>query len=211
MITISTQVKKRIKDVYNRETDIIFPPVDTQKFAKWSNGVIKNGLIQNDYYLTVSRLVPYKHVDFLVKLFNRTQKNLVIVGVGSEFKRLQKMAGPTVHLIGGVIDEELVSYYQHCQAFVQANEEDFGISMVEAQAAGKPVVALGVGGAVDIVQDGLTGILVQSSALTEWETALTKCERIKFSADMCRQSADRFSQDKWRKQITSKLKKYGLK
>jgi glycosyltransferase involved in cell wall biosynthesis len=210
MIAISTQVKKRIKDVYNRDVDIIFPPVDTHKFAlpQLTSNISH---LPSNYYLTVSRLVPYKHIDFLVKLFNRTRKNLVVVGAGSEFKRLQKMAGPTIHLIGAVTDKELVSYYHHCLAFVQANEEDFGISMVEAQAAGKPIVALGVGGAVDIVQDGLTGILVQSTSLCAWEVALTKCERIKFSADLCRQSAVRFSQDKWQKQIISKLKNYGLK
>lgn len=209
MIAISTQVKKRIKDVYNRDSDIIFPPVDTDKFR--AHVLTCTRAHVNNYYLTVSRLVPYKHIDFLIKLFNRTSKNLVIVGDGSELNRLRRMAGPTVRLVGAVSDSKLVGYYQHCRAFVQANEEDFGIAMAEAQAAGRPVVALGRGGAVDIVEDGGTGILVQSSALTDWQSALEKCETIEFSAEACQQRAARFSQTKWRQQIKDKMKTYGFK
>lgn len=204
MIAISTQVKKRIKDVYNRDSDIIFPPVDTERFS----GAVSPWHSYTDYYLIVSRLVPYKQIDLLIKVFNQTKRNLVIVGTGSEYTRLAKLAGPTVHLVGEATERELVSYYQHCRAFVQANEEDFGIAMCEALAAGKPVIARGLGGALDIVQNGQTGILVQSSALEAWERALTKCERMKFSADLCQRRALRFSQDKWQKQMRERITNY---
>lgn len=198
MIAISTQVKKRIKKYYKRDVEIIYPPVGTLRFQASSQFVPP----YTNYYLAVARLVPYKRLDFLVKLFNHLSKTLVIVGTGSEFSRLRRLAGPTVHLVGQVSEEELMGYYQHATAFLQANIEDFGIVMVEAQAAGVPVIAYALGGAEDIVKDGVTGILVSSRAETAWATAITLFEGKSFSAARCRQNAKRFATSRW----TAKMK-----
>ena len=203
MIAISTQVKKRIKDVYNRETDVIFPPVDTQKFQV--NAAFKPDF--HDYYLTVSRLVSYKKIDILMQAFNQNGKTLVIVGDGSERTRLKRMAKSNVHLVGLVADDELVGYYQQAVAFLQANEEDFGISMCEAQAAGIPVLAYKKGGAADIVVDGSTGILLEAADSKSVNAGIDRFETMKFDKALCQSNAKRFDQSVWKTQIQKRIDK----
>jgi glycosyltransferase involved in cell wall biosynthesis len=203
MIAISTQVKSRIKKYYNRDADIIFPPVNTKKFnPKWSNGLMVKW---SNYYLTVARLVKYKRIDKLIEIFNENGKTLVIVGEGSDLARLKRLVNPNIIFVGPVSDPELVGYYQNCRAFVQANEEDFGIAMCESLASGKPVIARSLGGALDIVQDGSNGILVQSDTLSDWQNAVVRCERIQFSQQVCKQSVARFDQVNWTKQIKERI------
>jgi glycosyltransferase involved in cell wall biosynthesis len=201
MIAISTQVKKRIKDVYNRDVEILFPPVDTAKFQKPST---YQPQFEN-YYLTVSRLVPYKKIDVLIKAFNESGKTLVIVGDGSEKHRLKRLAKPNIHLVGLVSDHELVGYYQHANAFLQANEEDFGIAMCEAQAAGIPVIAYGVGGASDIVIPGKTGILLQSNSVKSFTQALKEFDTMTFVSADCKENAQRFNESIWQKQMQERI------
>lgn len=198
MIAISTQVKNRIQKYYNREVSIIYPPVDTAKFRQLSAFTPP----YQDYFLTVSRLVQYKHLDLLVKTFNQTGRNLVIVGEGSEYQRLRALAGPTIHLTGAVSDSELVGYYQHALAFVHAGEEDFGIAMCEAQAAGKPVIAYACGGALDIVQSRDVGLLVDSPTVEGFASALSQFDTMSFASSACRASAKRFSLGRWRGQFS---------
>ena len=116
MIAISTQVKSRIQNIYKRNSEVVFPPVDTSMFSdtvsQW-HGV-------TDYYLTVARLVPYKKIDILIKAFNQNGRTLVVIGDGSERKRLAKLAKTNIHLLGSVSDRELIGYYQHARAFLQA-------------------------------------------------------------------------------------------
>lgn len=201
MIAISTQVKKRIKDVYNRTSAIIFPPVDTAKFAKPSSfePAFKN------YYLTVARLVSYKRLEVLVQAFNENKRTLVIIGEGSERKRLKRMASHNVHFLGSVSDQELIGYYQHAKAFLHAGEEDFGIAMCEAQAAGIPVIAYKRGGASDIVQPGVTGLLVEESSATSFNHALLEFDTIAFESAVCQQNVRRFDQTNWIKQISERI------
>ena len=204
MIAISTQVKKRIKDIYNREVDIIFPPIDTKKFsAKFLSPT--SSLLESNYYLTVSRLVPYKRLDKLIEVFNQNGLTLVIVGEGSDLARLKRLAQPNIIFTGAVSDTQLDGYYQNCRAFVHAGEEDFGIAMCEALAAGKPVIARALGGALDIVQDAESGILVQSDTLTDWQRAITACEKTTFSIAACQQNACRFDQTKWITQMKGRI------
>lgn len=203
MIAISTQVKKRIKNVYNRDSIIIFPPVDTQKFHKKSSFVPPF----NNYYLTVARLVPYKKIDTLIKLFNKNGKKLVVVGTGSEAARLKHLAKSNVVLVGSASDQELVGYYQHAKAFLHAGVEDFGISMCEAQAAGIPVIARGSGGALDIVIGEKTGILVKSKEMSEWDQAIDRLDTLDFDREVCVQNAERFNKSIWIKQISERIDK----
>ena len=201
MIAISTQVKKRIQDVYNRNADIIFPPVDTQKFSKKSPFVPA----WDRYYVTVSRLVSYKRIDLLVEAFNQSGKTLVVVGDGSEMRQLKHQARKNIHFVGAVADPELVGYYEHCRAFVQANEEDFGIAMCESLSSGHPVIAYRQGGATDIVQDGVNGLLVNEQTPVAFNQAIDTSETMSFSAAQCRASVTRFDKAIWEKQIKERI------
>ena len=197
MIAISTQVKKRIKEVYKRSSDTIFPPVNTNRF-KVSTDV-------GNYFLVVSRLVPYEKIDILVRAANLSHKNLVIIGEGSEKRKLIKLAGPTVKLLGVIRDADLPSFYSHCLAYLQANEEDFGISMCEAQSAGKPVIAYNRGGAQDIVIPGKTGILLDDNSVTSFTKALTQFDTMAFVSADCVKNAKRFDKNIWAKQIKERI------
>lgn len=205
MIAISTQVKKRIKNIYNRDSEIVFPPVETTKFAKPHLKSISS-LLPSNYFLVVSRLVPYKKIDILVRAANLAQKNLVIIGEGSEFKSLSRLAGKTVTLLGHVSDQVLPSYYHNCLAYLQANEEDFGIAMCEAQSAGKPVIAYGQGGACDIVIPGKTGLLLSDNSVDSFATAMLEFDTISYVPADCRRNAKRFDRSQWIKNMQGRIK-----
>jgi len=217
MIAISTQVKNRIKKYYNRDSEVIFPPVDTQRFALTDKPSIQRANPQNrrfadlpdKYFLTVSRLVPYKRIDILIRAFNQMpDRHLVVVGTGSELARLKRLSRPNTHFVGYVSDVDLPAYYQHALAFLQANEEDFGISMVEAQAAGTPVIAYQKGGASDIVIDQITGLLLPDNKVKSVVAAIDNFGQIAFDRGACRQNAKRFDLNKWNQQLTKILRKY---
>ena len=203
MIAISTQVKNRIKKYYNRDSEIIFPPVDTHQF---SAPVPARTLLAGQYFLVVSRLVPYKQIDVLVRAANRAQAKLIIIGEGSEYQKLKSLAGPTVQLLGHVSEAKLPSYYWGCLAYLQANEEDFGISMVEAQAAGKPVIAYNRGGAQDIVCPGITGILLGESSPAAFAQAMAEFGTMSFARSACTRNAARFDHSIWAKLIQEQIK-----
>ncbi len=138
----SENVRRRIWKTYRREAEVVHPPVDVETFY-WKPS--------DDYFLMVSELVPYKRIDLAVRLFSRTGRRLTIAGSGPEYKKLRSIAGPNVRFLGRVSDEELADLYARCRAFLLTGEEDFGITPVEALASGKPVIALGRGGAVETV------------------------------------------------------------
>jgi glycosyltransferase involved in cell wall biosynthesis len=138
----SENVRRRIWKTYRREAEVVHPPVDVESFY-WKPS--------DDYFLIVSELVPYKRIDLAVRLFSRTGRRLTIAGAGPEYKKLRSIAAPNVRFLGRVSDEELADLYARCRAFVLPGEEDFGITPVEALASGKPVIALGRGGALETV------------------------------------------------------------
>ncbi len=151
-IAISEEVRRRIGRYYRRDAEIIYPPVDIDRFEPGSAGEIE------DYYLFVGRLVPYRRLDLLVEAFNRLQKPLVIAGSGRDRARLEKMAQPNITFLGYVPDEELPDLLKRCRAFIWPGEEDFGIAPLQAMAAGRPVIAYAAGGVLDTVVPG-TGCL----------------------------------------------------
>ncbi len=142
-IAISDNVKNRIKTIYNREADVIYPPVDVDSFSISHK--------DDGFYLIVSALVPYKRIDLAVEAFNRTGKRLVIIGTGNIEKQLKRKAKSNIEFIGFVNTAELKHYYYNCTAVIFPGEEDFGIVPVETQACGKPVIAYGKGGALETV------------------------------------------------------------
>jgi len=212
MIAISTQVKKRIKKYYHRESEVIYPPVNTNAFTIKSDNdtqKIKEDLGLSEYFLVVSRLVPYKRIDTLIHAFNKLpHKNLVIAGVGSEMSRLKKLAGRNIKFLGSVEESTLPALYQGAKAFLQANEEDFGISMVEAQASGIPVIAYQAGGASDIVNDGVTGILLPDCSVESFATAIDNFDPKRFDREVCLKSAMRFDIAIWKKKMRERIHKY---
>ena len=157
-IAISDEVRRRIAKVYRREATIIYPPVDVGRFAP-SNRV-------DDYYLFVGRLVPYRRLDVLIEAFNVMGRPLLIAGSGRDRERLEALAGPTVKFLGFVPDADLPDLLARCRAFVWPGEEDFGISPLQANAAGRPVIAYDAGGARETVITGKAGATGPAGAAT---------------------------------------------
>jgi glycosyltransferase involved in cell wall biosynthesis len=147
----SEHVAQRIWKTYRRRAEVLYPPVDVDRFTMQP--------VKDDYYLTMSRLVPYKRVDLIVEAFAAMpDKELVVIGDGPDLKRLERLAGRNVTLLGYQPDDAVEYYMQNARAFVFAAEEDFGITPVEAQACGTPVIAYGRGGALETVVAGETGL-----------------------------------------------------
>lgn len=216
MIAISTEVQKRIKRYYNRESEIIFPPVDTQRFvgktkvkdttSLYSDVVRKEANLGSNYYLVVSRLVPYKKVDLAVDAFNKIGLPLIIVGIGSEEKRLKRMARKNIKFLGFVDEKNLVSYYKFAKALIFPQEEDFGITVVEAQAAGCPAIAYKAGGALDTVIEGKTGVFFDKQNRESLIEGVKKFEKIKFQKDDLIENTDRFSVGRFKKEFMDIIK-----
>lgn len=201
MISISEHVKRRVKKYYNIDSFVIYPPVDTNKFAAHSTPPEIS-----DYYLTVARLVPYKNLDILIQAFNNTGKKLVVIGEGIDSMHLKKLAKNNVIFKGWVNDENLVAYYQHALAFIQANEEDFGISMVEALASGTPVIAYDNGGAKEIVTN-TTGLLFDDLSISGIMQTVDRFETMNFSKSVCQQRAKIFDKHIFRKTFRKAVEK----
>lgn len=163
----SSYTAARIKKFYRRESSILHPPVDTDKFNYEGEG---------DYFFMVGRLVAYKGFELAVEAFNQSGKRLIIAGTGPEYQKLKVKANKNVQLIGKVSDEELVNYMNNCKGFVFPGKEDFGIVMAEAQAAGKPVIAFNEGGARDIVINNETGVLFEEQTIESLNSAVWKSE-----------------------------------
>jgi glycosyltransferase involved in cell wall biosynthesis len=168
--TISQAVSKRIADAYQRDAIVIYPPVDVDRF--------RPQLPRENYYITVTRLVAHKRVDLIVEAFSKLNLPLVVVGDGPEMRRLKSMANSAVKFLGYVPDETVSELMGRARGFVCATEEDFGIAVVEAQAAGCPVIAYRAGGALETVLDGKTGIFFNEQTVESLAEAIRRFEKI---------------------------------
>ncbi|MFP4162932.1 MAG: glycosyltransferase [Chitinispirillaceae bacterium] len=194
-VTNSHYIAHRIKKCYNREARVIYPPVDVDKFYLSSK--------KDNYFITVSRLVPYKRLDIVIKAFNELKLPLLIVGDGPCRKQLEKMAGPTITFLGYTSKKELSSLLSHARAFIFSAEEDFGIVNVEAQAAGLPVIAYGKGGALETVIDQKTGLFFNK------QTPQSLAEKIReflakedsFDPAVIRQNAEKFPRSRFEREF----------
>jgi glycosyltransferase involved in cell wall biosynthesis len=149
-IANSPVVAERIATCYHHEATIIPPPVETAKYHI--------APAQENYFLVVSRLVPYKRIDIAIEAFNQLRLPLKIIGAGRDRARLERLAGPTIEFLGWLPDEQVQQYLARCQALIHPGTEDFGLTPLEAQASGRPVIAYGAGGALSSVIDGVTGL-----------------------------------------------------
>lgn len=191
ILAISQVVAKRVKKYYCREAKVIYPPVDTKRFRlKRAGGAIA---YSKPYYLVVSRLVPYKRVGLVVETFaSLTDKEALIIGTGSELAKLKSRATPNVHFLGFVPDEKIPTYYQQAQALIFPQEEDFGITAIEAQAAGIPVIAYGKGAACETVIEGETGLFFGNQSVKALEACIREFEQRTWYSKKIGANAKRF-------------------
>ena len=198
-VAISHVVADRVRRSYARVADVIYPPVDTARLRSSDSDV-------DDYYLVVSRLVRYKRIDLAIEACNKLGRRLLVVGVGPERRRLELLAGPTVRLLGARSDEEVAELYRRCRAFVFPALEDFGITAVEAQAAGRPVVAFGGGGGGETVIDRVTGIHFFEQTADAVAAAMQRLDRTPIDPAACRNNAERFDASVFRERIGARVR-----
>lgn len=190
----SAFVGRRIQKVYRRESKVLYPPVDTERFK------LEDGR-RDDYYLTVSRLVPYKKVDVIVRAFNgMPDRRLMVVGNGPELRKLKGLAGANITFTGRQPEEEVIRWMQRARAFVFAAAEDFGVVLGEAQACGTPVIAYGYGGATESIIPGRTGVFYNEQTPEKLCGAVLKFEGMErcFDPAVIRRNAERFSAERFR-------------
>lgn len=171
-IANSTVTQQRIKEYYNKPSTVVYPPVEVSKFTPPPKS-------ERAGYVVWGRHVPYKRFDLAIEAANQLAAQLTIAGTGPDTERLKSLAGPTVKFVGRISDEELVKLAHQSQAFLFPNEEDFGIAAAEALAAGLPIIAYKKGGALDIVQDGETGVFFEAQTVTSLANAMRRFESTK--------------------------------
>jgi glycosyltransferase involved in cell wall biosynthesis len=183
-VAISTEIRDRIAKYYRRDADIIYPPVNTSRFQPAPT--------VGDYYLTLGRLVPYKRVDLAVRACTQLNLPLKVGGSGRDMKRLQDLAGPSVEFLGSVAEEALPDLMAGCRAFLFPGAEDFGITPVEAMAAGRPVIAYACGGALETVVEGVSGTLFREQSVEALCDALARFEPDAYDPHVIREHALQF-------------------
>lgn len=193
-IAISSEIRQRIQAYYQRESAIIYPPVETARFVP-SDTV-------DDYFLIVSRLIPYKRIDLAVQAATRLGVKLKVGGKGRDLERLKAMAGPTVEFLGYVPDDELPTLMARCKAFVFPGLEDFGIAPVQAQAAGRPLIAFGGGGALDTVIPGKTGELFSEMTVDSLVEVMRRFDARAYDSSAIRTHALQFDTNVFNQRIT---------
>lgn len=200
-IANSENVAKRIWKHYRRESVVIHPPVRCNLFS------ISD--IDEDYFLIVSRLVPYKRIDLAVEAFNELGLPLVVIGGGKDLDRLKDMAKDNIKFLGRQSDEVIKEYYSKCRAFIFPGEEDFGITPLEAQASGRPVIAYGKGGALETVIDRKTGVFFKKQNVEYLKRSIKEFENLNFDKLFIRKHAEEFDEEVFKRKIKNFIdKKY---
>ena len=228
-IAISQEVQKRIKKYYNRDSAVVYPPVELDG-RRWkvedSTLKIENRSLinpqsstikklpstfyplssRNKYFLVVSRLVPYKRIDIAIEACNKLKVPLKIIGTGSSEHYLKSIAGSTIEFLGNLTDSELVGYYKNCQALLFPGKEDFGLTVLEAQSFGKPVIAFKGGGVLETI-DKKTGIFFSQQNKDALIKALEQFNLLVFNKNDCIQQAEKFSIEKFDREFLKTIEK----
>jgi len=190
IVANSTAIAARVARCWGRDAEVVFPPVDVARPSAQADPVRRG-----DFYLVVSRLAPYKRVDLAVEAFTRTGWRLVVVGDGPDRAALERIAGPTVRFMGRLDDGAVSRLYAACRGVIFPGEEDFGIVPLEANAAGRPVVAYRAGGALDTVVDGRTGVFFDATTPDSLAAAVERCDETPWDAAALRSHAARFGEE----------------
>lgn len=210
-IAISNYVANRIKKIYNKESIVIYPPVDTKSFTISEE--------TGDYYITCSRMVPYKKIDLIVEAFSKTNKRLIVIGDGPDFNKIKELSKPNIELLGFCEKEDVLKLVKKARAFIFAAEEDFGIAPIEAQAAGVPVIAFGKGGALETIigefpmdnniHEKSTGVFFKNQTSESILGALAYFEKneVLFDKNTIRKNAERFSIERFEKEFKETIDK----
>jgi glycosyltransferase involved in cell wall biosynthesis len=196
-IAISSEIQERIKTYYDRDAVVIFPPVETARFQPVPDTEVE------DYFLLISRLIPYKRIDLAVQAATRLNLPLKIGGKGRDMERLQAIAGSTVEFLGYVPDEDLPQLMAKAKAFIFPGLEDFGITPVQAEAAGRPVIAYKGGGALDTVIPNVTGEFFEEQSVDSLAEVMANFDADKYNSEAIRAHALKFDTKIFNQQIDS--------
>jgi glycosyltransferase involved in cell wall biosynthesis len=197
IIANSNFIARRIKKYYKREALVIHPPVDVNKFYISDK--------TEDYYLLVGRFMAYKKFDIVIEAFNKLGLNLKILGRGPEFKRLKKMANQNIDFLGRVTDEELYRYYSKAKAFIFPQEEDFGITAIEAMASGRPIIAYRGGDIPEHMKEGKMGVFFDSQSASNIIEAVNKFKEMNFDPNYIREQTLKFDKSLFKARIKDYL------
>lgn len=197
VVANSAYIARRIKKFWNRDATVIYPPVNRRRFFASEHPH------HEDFYVAFSRLVPYKRVDLAISAIRGTGRKLVVIGSGSEAKKLRRLAAgdPNITFTGSIDDEALRSYLQQCRALIFCAEEDFGLTPLETQTCGRPVIAFGRGGACETVIDTVTGVLFPEQSVQSVQDAIARFEALDaqhtFSPEKIIAHAREFSEERF--------------
>jgi len=183
-IANSRVVARQIKQVYGREAFVIPPPIDVNRFQMSTE--------MSDYYLVLSRLMPYKRIDLAIEAYTRANRRLVVIGDGPDRSRLEALADDRIEFLGRQPDEIVNYYASRCRALLFPGEEDFGMAPLEANAAGRPVIAYRGGGAIETVEEGTTGIFFDQADSRALAQAIKKFENLRWDQSALRRHAEKF-------------------
>jgi glycosyltransferase involved in cell wall biosynthesis len=202
-ISISTEIQSRVRRYYNRDSTIIFPPVDTGGFGPVGR--------HDDYFFFIGRLVPYRRLDQAVKAFNRLGLPLVVAGEGRDREALQAMANPNITFLGRVSDAERADLLARCRAYILPASEDFAIAPVQAMASGRPVIAFAGGGALDTVIPGETGLHFHAPTPESLVDAVRHFDDMRFDPDAIRRHAARFDKSVFESKLGQFIREFGIR
>ncbi|MGH2457340.1 MAG: glycosyltransferase [Chloroflexota bacterium] len=177
-VAISRVIQERIDRCYGRPSEVIYPAIDVDSFQPSAD--------LDDYFLVVSRLIPYKRIDLAIEACNRLKLPLKVVGGGRSKAALQRLAGPTIEFVGKVGEDDLRRLYARCRAFIFPGEEDLGLTPIEVQAAGRPVIAFGRGGTRETIVDGETGLFFEAQSVDSLVDALRRFDHRAYDATRIR-------------------------
>lgn len=196
LLANSQYIAEKIKRYYRRDAEVVYPPVDLNKFYR------KPTAERGDYFLAAGRMLPYKRFDLIIQAFNKLDLPLAVVGDGPELDKLKNMAkSRKIKFIPFTFENELLDLYNNARALIFPQIEDFGLVAAEAQACGTPVIAFSEGGVREIVQDGITGIFFHRQTPEDLIGAVKRFLRVSFNEKMIQNSAKRFSKENFKKEI----------
>ena len=205
-VAISEHVRDRIKKYYRKDSEVIYPPVSISSITNYELRIKdeKSAIRNAQYYLIVSRLFPHKNIDIAIETFNKLGLPLVVIGDGPEKKKLRKIARKNIKILGYEDDSTIAKYYQNCRAFIMPQEEDFGITPIEAMSFGKPVLALRKGGAIETITEGVTGEFFDDPIPEGLADGIRRLNDnySKYNIELIKSQAQKFSLSKFQEEIS---------